>query len=115
MIVMKKFIFILICIFLSFEVQSRTDWIKKDLCIEKKEEINECQNVGKDLYRYNNYMKKNLRLGKIVGVVYIKKGKDRGNNQEIIAKVSGYYYLVDDSVNAGWFSTLASDPELSVK
>ena len=58
-------------------------------------------------------MKKNLLLGKIVGVVYIKKGKDRGNNQEIIAKVSGYYYLVDDG--AGWFSTLASDPELSVK
>ena len=89
---------------------------KKDLCIEKKEEINECQNVGKDLYRYNNYMKKNLLLGKIVGVVHIKKGKDRGTNQKIITKVSGYYYLINDMGDIkNLITTFASDPELSVK
>ena len=71
---MKKFIFILICIFFSFEVQSRTDWIKKDLCIEKKEEINECQNVGKDLYRYNNYMKKRFQPHKILPITKVGAG-----------------------------------------
>ena len=38
---MKKLILILICLFVSFEVKSRVDWIQKDICSEKKDEVSE--------------------------------------------------------------------------
>ena len=106
----------MICVLLSFQVQSGTNWIKKDLCTENKEEIDECKNVGKNLYRYNKFMKKDLSIGPIVGVVYIKEGQNRGTNQKIITKVSGYYYLINDMGDIkNLITTFASDPELSVK
>ena len=67
----KVYIHIDLCI-LSFEVQSRTDWIKKDLCIEEeKTSARMLEKTFTDII----IMKKNLLLGKIVGVVHIKRGQ----------------------------------------
>ena len=36
---------------------------------------------------YNKFLKKDLSIGPIVGVVYIKEGQNRGTNQKIITKM----------------------------
>ena len=76
------------------KVESRTNWYPLNIC--KKTKIKECENVGKDLYIYNSFLKRDLKIGPVVGVVYLKKGQDRGTNQVRLAEKNSYYYLIDD-------------------
>lgn len=113
---MQKILLILIFLFVSFEVKSRVDWIQKDICSEKKDEVSECKDIGKDLFLYNKFVKKELLLGKIEGVIYFKKGENRGTNQKIETKVSGYYYLINDSGDiSNLFTKWSKDPNVTVK
>ena len=113
---MKRLLIILICLFVSFEVNSKVNWIKKDLCSEKKGEITECENVGKNLFLYNKFIKKELLLGKIEGVVFFKKGENRGTNQRIVTKVTGYYYLINDTGDiTNLFTKWSKDQNLVIR
>ena len=75
-------------------VWERPDWYSLNIC--KKKKIKECENVGKNLYLYNSIVKRDLKIGPVVGVVYLKKGQDRGTNQVRLAEKNSYYYLIDD-------------------
>ena len=113
---MKKSLLIVICLFVSFEVNAKVNWIKKDLCSEKKEEITECENVGKNLFLYNKFLKKGLLLGKIEGVVFFKKGENRGTNEKIVTKDTGYYYLINDSGDiSNLFTKWSKDENLLIE
>jgi hypothetical protein len=76
------------------KVEERPDWYSLNIC--KKKKIKECENVGKNLYLYNSIVKRDLKIGPVVGVVYLKKGQDRGTNQVRLAEKNSYYYLIDD-------------------
>ncbi len=75
-------------------VWERPDWYSLNIC--KKKKIKECEIVGKNLYLYNSIVKRDLKIGPVVGVVYLKKGQDRGTNQVRLAEKNSYYYLIDD-------------------
>lgn len=92
------------------------DWLSYDICKKSNIRITECNNIGKSAYRYNRYVKKDLKLGLIEGVVYIEKGKNRGTNERIAATYSGYYYLINDMNDKKNLITIWSlDSEVSVR
>ena len=65
---------------------------------------------------YNKFVKKELLLGKIEGVVFFKKGENRGTNQKIETRNSGYYYLINDTGDiSNLFTKWSKDPNIIVK
>lgn len=110
-----KIVTICLLIFTS-QVFAGVDWEKYDICSKNSEEITECDNIGKSVYRYNEYLKKNLAIGPIVGVAYIERGDNRGTNNRRPAEFSGYYYLINDTGDMkNLITTWSLDPEISVK
>ena len=95
---MKKLcltLFVVLVCFGSNKVESKTDWYSLNICSQKK--VKECENVGKSLYLYIPLAKTEVKIGPIVGVVYLKKGQNRGTNEVRSAEKNGYYYLIDDA------------------
>ena len=104
--------------FLLFSLQSiaGVDWMQKDICNAKNNATTECSNVGKIVHRYNKYMKKYLEIGPIVGVVHLKKGSNRGTNQNRPAEHTGHYYLINDTGDIHNLITIWSlDSEITIK
>jgi len=87
---MKKIITFISILFVCFSAEAKVNWIKKDVCKKNKKKTEYCNFVGKRLYYFGR------DIGPIVGVVYIKKGKNRGTNQKRPAEKTGYYLLIND-------------------
>ena len=87
---MRYLVIFFILAFVS-PAEARTNWIKKDLCKKKKEKVELCKYVGKSLYL------RGREIGPVVGVVYLKKGQNRGTNQRRPAEKTGYYLLINDT------------------
>jgi len=92
---------------------AKTDWYSLNICETSK--ISECKNVGKDIYLYNSIVKREFKIGPIVGVVYLKKGQNRGTNQVRLAERTGYYYLIDDMGDKNNLLTVLPTEEHSFK
>ena len=105
---MKKLcltLFVVLVCFGSNKVESKTDWYSLNICPQKddlyivlmKIKVKECRNVGKSLYIYMDLAKIEVKIGPVVGVVYLKKGQNRGTNEVRPTEKNGYYYLIDDA------------------
>ena len=95
---MKKLFLTLLVVLVYFgsnKVESKTDWYSLNICPQKK--VKECENVGKSLYIYMDLAKIEVKIGPVVGVVYLKKGQNRGTNEVRPTEKNGYYYLIDDA------------------
>ena len=105
---MKKLVLTLLVVLVYFgsnKVESKTDWYSLNICPQKddlyivlmKIKVKECRNVGKSLYIYMDLAKIEVKIGPVVGVVYLKKGQNRGTNEVRPTEKNGYYYLIDDA------------------
>jgi len=91
----------------------KINWYSLNICETSK--ISECKNVGKNIYLYNSIVKREFKIGPIVGVVYLKKGQNRGTNQVRLAERTGYYYLIDDMGDKNNLLTVLPTEEHSFK
>ena len=113
---MKKLFLTLLVVLVYFgsnKVESKTDWYSLNICPQKK--VKECENVGKSLYIYMALAKIEVKIGPVVGVVYLKKGQNRGTNEVRPAEKNGYYYLIDDTGNKDNLLTVLPIKEHSFK
>lgn len=92
-----KYLIIFLILFLVSPAEARTNWIKKDLCKKEKTKVDLCQHVGKNIYRYIPAAKKSFNIGKIEGVVFLKKGQNKGTNYKRAAQETGHYVLMNDA------------------
>ena len=114
MLLIKKLICILFLGLLWSGVASaKTDWYSLNICETSK--ISECKNVGKSLYIYMALAKIEVKIGPVVGVVYLKKGQNRGTNEVRPAEKNGYYYLIDDTGDKDNLLTVLPRKEHSFK
>tara|TARA_B110000971_G_scaffold41656_1_gene40966 strand:+ start:260 stop:598 length:339 start_codon:yes stop_codon:yes gene_type:complete len=94
---MKKIIIFISIFLFCFSAQARTNWIKKDICKKEKTRIDLCKYVGKNIYRYVPAAKRSFNMGKIEGVVFLKKGQNKGTNYKRAAEKTGHYVLMNDT------------------
>jgi len=87
---MKYLIYTFVFLIFISSAEARKNWIKKDICKKKKDKVELCKHVGKSLYLGAR------EIGPVVGVVYLKKGQNRGTNQKRSAEKTGYYLLIND-------------------
>ena len=79
---LKYIILTIIILSLSEKVEARTNWIKKDICKKEKTKVDLCKHVGKNIYRYIPAAKRSVSLGKMEGVVFLKKGQNKTITKE---------------------------------
>ena len=105
--------FLTLFLMLGGVASAKTDWYSLNICETSK--ISECKNVGKSLYIYMALAKIEVEIGPVVGVVYLKKGQNRGTNDVRPAEKNGYYYLIDDTGNKDNLLTVLPRKEHSFK
>ena len=94
---LKYIILTIIILSLSEKVEARTNWIKKDICKKEKTKVDLCKHVEKNIYRYIPAAKRSVSLGKMEGVVFLKKGQNKGTNYKRAAEKTGHYVLMNDT------------------
>ncbi len=68
----------------------------KDVCADDQKATQHCDCVGKTAYHKNPGG--DLPVGKVVGVVFKKKGTCRSKTCQVVAARDGYYLVVQDSM-----------------
>ena len=68
----------------------------KDVCADDSKASTYCSCVGKTAYHKGPVAE--LPVGRVVGVVWKKKGSCRSKNCQILAPRDGYYLVVKDSM-----------------
>ena len=92
-----KYLTVFFVLIFTLPSQARTNWIKKDLCKKEKVKIDLCEHVGKNIYRYIPAAKKSFNIGKVEGVIFLKKGQNKGTNYKRAAEETGHYVLMNDT------------------
>ena len=93
---MRHLVIFFILVLIS-PAEARTNWIKKDLCKKEKTKVELCQYVGKNIYRYIPAAKRSVNMGKVEGVIFLKKGQNKGTNYKRPAEETGHYVLMNDT------------------